>query len=104
MPWTKTGNLRSTGLTFIGNVNVGETTLLALSSGIRTLTNLTVTGVKTTDRLEIYPTSPTTFPANYAIHHALAVAADKINVVLSVPALGVGVSYSIPCAVYAVNR
>lgn len=84
-------------------MTVGETALVALSSGIRILTNISAPGVLATDRLEIYPTSPSTFPGGgYAIHHALPSAKDQIRVVLSAPALGVGVSYSIPCAVYRV--
>ncbi|MBP1179974.1 hypothetical protein [Methylobacterium sp. PvR107] len=58
----------------------------------------------TTDVLEVYPTAPGTFPDGYAVHHALPTAANTMKVVLSVPAIGIGGSYSIPVAVYAVNR
>lgn len=58
----------------------------------------------TTDLLEVYPTSPSTFPNGYAIHHALPTAANTFKAVMNVPLLSVAGSYSIPVAVYAVNR
>lgn len=61
-------------------------------------------GVLTTDILEVYPTSPGTFPAGYAIHHALPTAANTFKAVVNVPLLSVATTYSIPVAVYSVNR
>ena len=90
--------------TFVCNATITESMLLAISSGIRIVANIACTGVLTTDILEVYPTSPTTFPTGYAVHHALPTAAGKFSAVLSVPALGIGASYTIPVAVYAVNR
>lgn len=67
----------------------------------------------TTDVLEVYPTGlaglTTTVlgqPASNgtAVHHAVPTAAGKFRGVVSLPAIAVGASYSIPVAVYAVNR
>ncbi|WP_244537678.1 hypothetical protein [Methylobacterium sp. yr596] len=57
-----------------------------------------------TDVLEVYPTSPSTFPVGYAIHHALPTAANTFKAVVNVPVLSVATTYSIPVAVYSVNR
>lgn len=78
--------------------------LISVSPGIRSKTGITCSGVLTTDVLEVYPTAPGTFPDGYAVHHALPTAANTFKAVLSVPQLGIGASYSIPVAVYAVNR
>ncbi|GJD41318.1 hypothetical protein OICFNHDK_3801 [Methylobacterium bullatum] len=39
-----------------------------------------------------------------AIHHAIPTAANTFRAVINAPALTLGASYSIPVAVYAVNR
>lgn len=59
------------------------------------------TGVLTTDILEIYPT---TLPTGFAVHHAIPTAANTFRATISAPALAIGATYSIPVAVYAVNR
>lgn len=92
---------KSSSPVFVGNVTVGETALLLLSSGIRTISNVSAPGVLATDRIEIYPSS---VPAGYAVHHAIPAGAGKINVTVSAPALAIGASYSIPCALYAIGR
>lgn len=89
---------------FICNATIGETALIALSSGIRIVSSVACSGVLATDVLEVYPTSPATFPAGYAVHHALPSAANTFRAVVSAPALAIGASYSIPVAVYSVNR
>jgi hypothetical protein len=78
--------------------------LVSVSSGVRSKAGVTCSGVLTTDVLEVYPTAPASLPDGYAVHHALPTAANTFRAVLSVPQLGVGASYSIPVAVYAVNR
>ncbi len=78
--------------------------LISVSSGIRSKAGITCSGVLTTDVLEVYPTNSAGLPEGYAVHHALPTAANTFRAVLSVPALGIGASYSIPVAVYAVNR
>ncbi len=40
----------------------------------------------------------------YAVHHAFPTAANTLRVILQVPAITIGGSYSIPVAIYAVNR
>ncbi|WP_342152327.1 hypothetical protein [Methylorubrum sp. SB2] len=50
------------------------------------------------------PTSSAALLAGYAVHHAFPTAANTLRVVLQVPALAIGASYSIPVAIYAVNR
>lgn len=89
---------------FVCNATIGETMLISVSSGIRSKTGITCSGVLTTDVLEVYPTTSAGLPEGYAVHHALPTAANTFRAVLSVPALGIGASYSIPVAVYAVNR
>ncbi|MGA4552368.1 hypothetical protein [Methylorubrum aminovorans] len=39
-----------------------------------------------------------------ALHHAIPTAANTFRAVVQTPALTLGASYSIPVAVYAVNR
>ena len=78
--------------------------LISVSPGIRSKAGITCSGVLTTDVLEVYPTAPGTFPDGYAVHHALPTAANTFKAVLSVPQLGIGATYSIPVAVYSVNR
>lgn len=78
--------------------------LVAASSGIRSKAGIACSGVLATDVLEVYPTAPGAFPDGYAVHHALPTAANTFKAVLSVPQLGIGASYSIPVAVYSVNR
>lgn len=39
-----------------------------------------------------------------AVHHAIPTAANTFRAVLQAPALALGASYSIPVAVYVVNR
>lgn len=88
--------------TFVCNATIGETILVALTvSGIRERAGITCPGVLATDILEIYPTS---LPSGYAVHHAIPTAVNTFRATLSMPALAVGASYSIPVAIYAVNR
>lgn len=70
-------------------------------SGIRERSGVACSGVLASDILEIYPTS---LPTGFAVHHAIPTAANTFRATLSMPALAVGASYSIPVAVYSVNR
>ena len=108
-PQGATGAQGATGPTgpkasaFICSATIGETMLAAVSSGIRTVSGIACTGVLATDVLVVYPTAPGTFPAGYAVHHALPTAAGQFKAVISQPGLALGASYSIPVAVYRVN-
>lgn len=64
----------------------------------------------TTDVLVAYPTSLASLQGvggasnGIAVHHAIPTAANTFRAVIQTPGLTVGASYSIPVAVYAVNR
>lgn len=104
------------GTTFLCNATLSETVLLGISAGFRVTPETNCTGVLTTDILMIYPTSLASFgtqgaataaqgyAANTAVHHAIPTAAGKFRAVISAPAIALGATYSIPVAVYAVNR
>jgi hypothetical protein len=87
--------------TFVCNTTIAETMLVAVSSGIRERAGVACTGVLATDILEIYPTS---LPSGYAVHHAIPTGANTFRATISQPGLAIGASYSIPVAVYSVNR
>ncbi len=96
--------------TFVCNTTITETLLLAVSAGIRVSPSATCAGVLTTDILEVYPTSFASLTdANgaskgLAVHHLFPTAAGQVKAILSMPALALGASYSIPVAIYAINR
>ncbi|CAO4178886.1 hypothetical protein [Methylorubrum populi] len=83
---------------------MSETVLVALSAGIRARDGVSCPGVLTTDLLIVLPTAGAASLQGYAVHHAFPTAANTLWVILAVPALSVAASYSIPVAVYAVNR
>jgi hypothetical protein len=84
------------------NTTIAETIGLAVNlAGIRERAGVSCAGVTSSDILAVYPT---TVPTGYAVHHAVPTAANTMKVTLSVPALAIGASYSIPAAVYSVNR
>lgn len=86
-------------LTLIGTVTVAETTLLSLALGMKRMA-LTLTGVTTADRLVFVPTGvPTTGCEAVNVY---ASAANQVTVAYFTPALGLGVAYSIPIAVYRI--
>ncbi|MHC2016320.1 hypothetical protein [Methylobacterium sp. CM6247] len=84
--------------------------MLAISSGTRVTPAATCAGVLTTDVLVAHPTSLASLTTalgvsnGIAIHHAIPTAANTFRAVINAPALALGASYSIPVAVYAVNR
>lgn len=96
--------------TFVCNATITETALLAISSGIRIAPATACAGVLTTDVLIAYPTSLASLQGvggvsnGVAVHHAIPTAANTFRAVIQAPALALGASYSIPVAVYAVNR
>jgi hypothetical protein len=102
-PTGPTGPVGPSGATLIGTVTLAENLLLAVSAGLRTV-SVPLAGSLTTDNILIFPTAPASFPAGYAIHTAYVSPAGTLKVVLSVPALAIGASYSIPCKVYAFGR
>lgn len=83
---------------------VSETILVALSAGIRTRDGVSCPGAVTADLLIVIPMAGAASLQGYVIHHAFPTAANTLRVILAVPALAVTASYSIPVAVYAVNR
>lgn len=87
-------------LTLIGTVAVAETTLLALGLGMKRMA-LTLAGVTTTDRLVFVPIGVPT--AGCEAVNAYASAANQVTVAYFTPALGLGVAYSIPIAVYRIT-
>lgn len=96
--------------TFVCNATITETALIAISSGIRISPATTCAGVLTTDVLIAYPTSLASLQGvggvsnGVAVHHAIPTAANTFRAVLQAPALALGASYSIPVAIYVVNR
>lgn len=90
--------------TFVCNTTLADTIAIGLSSGVKSKTGVTCSGVLTTDVLEVYPTSPSTVIEGVAIHHAFPTAANTLRLVYSVPAVTLLTAISIPVAVYAVNR
>lgn len=80
----------------------------ASAQSVQTVTDCA--GVLTTDVLIAYPTSLASLQGvggvsnGIAVHHAIPTAANTFRAVLQAPALALGASYSIPVAVYAVNR
>lgn len=112
--WTKSGNIKGlkgdagpSPLVTIGTVNLGETAIIAITAGFRTLTitqNTTggaLTGLLTTDNVLLFPVvaSGNGIPDGYAIHDAWCSVAGTLKVRLSVPLIALGNSYAIPCRV-----
>lgn len=87
-------------LQLIGNVTVSETTLLSLALGMKRMA-LTLSGVATTDRLTFAPTGLATTGCEAV--NVYASAANQVTVSYFTPALGLGVAYSIPLAVYRIT-
>lgn len=92
--------LPSGRLTLIGTVTVAETTLLALGLGMKRMA-LTLAGVATSDRLVFVPTGVPT--AGCEAVNAYVSAANQVTIAYFTPALGLGVAYSIPIAVYRIT-
>ncbi len=90
---------------FICNTTVSESfTLLGVSAGIRARDGVSCPGALVTDQLLPIPTNSAAMTNGYAVHHAFPTAANTLRVILQVPAITIGGSYSIPVAIYAVNR
>lgn len=83
-----------TGVLCISNVTIGETAVVAILAGVRKVT-LNVTGVTTGSNYLLFPISAT--PAGYALADVVATAANTLQVTITVPAIVIGGSYSIPC-------
>lgn len=86
------------------SISLTDAQLVGITAGVKTKTGVACSGVLTTDILEIYPTSPATFPDGVAIHHALPTAANTVKLVYNLPAVTLLTNYNIPVAIYAVNR
>lgn len=81
-------------------MTVSETTVLSLALGMKRMA-LTLTGVVVGDRLTFAPTSLAT--AGCEVVNVYASAANQVTVSYFTPALGIGVAYSIPLAVYRIT-
>lgn len=99
--------------TFVCNATITETVALAVSAGLRLSPEISCAGALATDILEVYPTGlaglSTTVLGQVvsngtAVHHAIPTTVGKFRAVVSLPAISLGATYSIPVAVYAVNR
>lgn len=84
----------------VGTVTLSESALVVISAGIRILT-FTISGVVAGEPLLASPNIA--MPAGYAVHTAIATAANTVQVTLSIPALAIGASYSIPCKIIALR-
>ncbi len=71
---------------------------------LRSFPGISCPGVQTTDLLEIYPANAAALPSGWALHHALPTAAGIMTAVTNTPVISVATTYSIPVAVYSVNR
>ncbi len=87
----------------LGTVTVSQTAGIALSAGIRSLVLAvpTALGVKAGDNIQLFPTGA--LPAGYAIHNAVATAANQLTVYFTAPLLAIGASFSIPCRVMRIG-
>ncbi len=89
--------------TLLGTLTVTETATVAITAGLRRVTVTTPASwnVKVGDDLVFAPVSLPT--GNYAVHNAVVTAANTVQLVLTVPALALLGSYSIPCRVRRFN-
>lgn len=88
------------GSTFIGNVTVSETLLVALALGTKRMTKV-LTGVGATDRLLAVPNGAAT--AGCEVLNATPAGANNVSVSYYTPALGIAATYSIPVSIYRMN-
>lgn len=85
---------------FIGNLNVAETLLIALSVGMKRKT-FALAGVQATDLLVFAPTAAPT--SGCEVVNVYPASAGNISVGYYTPALGIAAAYSMPIAVYRVT-
>lgn len=96
--------------TFVCNATLTEAIPLGASSGTRISPEATCAGVLTTDILVAYPTSLASLTNalgasnGFAVHHVLPSKAGAVKAVLMIPPITLVTTYTIPVAVYAVNR
>lgn len=83
--------------TFVGNITVAETAILAITAGARRVTVTTPAsyGVAPGQNLVVFPVSVPN--GQYATHDVIATAANTLSVGVSAPLLAIGASYSIQC-------
>lgn len=87
-------------LTFVGNVNVTETLLLALTLGMKRK-EFDLQGVLPNDKLVVVPNgAPTT--GCEAVNAYPGTGANKVSIGYYTPALGIAATYSIPVTIYKV--
>ena len=85
---------------FIGNLNVAETLLVALSVGMKRKT-FVLAGVQAADLLVFAPTAAPT--AGCEVVNVYPASAGNVSVGYYTPALGIAAAYSMPIAVYRVT-
>lgn len=98
--------------TFLCNATVTEAASLSnlISGGVRISPATACAGVLATDVLIAYPTSLASLQGlggvsnGIAVHHAIPTGANTFRAIIQTPGLTVGTSYSIPVAIYVVNR
>lgn len=86
------------GLVLLGTVTVGETTILALSLGVKRYT-ATMSGAAVGDRIVATLTGT---PQNGSLQDVYVSAANTVNIGVLTPALGIAQTVAIPLAVYKV--
>lgn len=84
---------------FVGNLNVAETLLLALSLGMKRKT-FALSGVQASDLLVFAPTASPT--AGCEVVNVYPAGANNVSVGYYTPALGIASSYTMPIAVYRI--
>lgn len=95
-----TGPAGPSPLVNLGTAIVTQTATIAISAGVRSVT-LAVQGVLKDDNILLFPVA--SLPAGYAIHSAVATAANTIVVTFTAPLLAIGASFSIACRVIALR-
>ncbi len=93
------GDKGDSGATLVGTATISQTAVVAISAGIRTV-NVTVSGVVTGANYLLFPAAA--LPAGYALHGAVPISTNTLQVSLSAPLLAIGASYSIQCRVVRV--
>lgn len=87
----------------LGTVAITQTAAIALSAGVRSVTVSVPAGlgVKAGDNILLFPSG--TLPAGYALHNAIATAANTLVVYFTAPLLAIGASFSIPCRIMRIG-
>lgn len=82
------------------NIIITQNAVIAISAGVRAV-QVACAGVLAGDFIELAPTAA--LPAGYALHGAVATAANVLVVTLTGPLLAIGASYAITCKALALR-